>query len=181
MMRFLQDPVVSLAISLAIGLLFGLSAIHKLGSLAKFKAVLSSYQILPGPTAAITATAIPMVELSLAIGLVVPQARIAAALAASVLLTAYAMAMAVNIYRGNVLLDCGCNFGSARQTVSWGLVWRNLFLAIFPLLLLITPSDRIIGAADLAATVFAVIVASLFYATTNTLIQQQEFTRRLKP
>jgi uncharacterized membrane protein len=124
---------------------------------------------------------VPIVELALAIGLVVPQARMAAALTASALLLAYAMAMVVNILRGNVLLDCGCSFGSARQAVSWGLVWRNLFLSIFPLLLLIVPSDRLISGTDLAATAFAVTVASLFYATANTLIHQQEFTRRLKP
>lgn len=178
-MSFLQDPVVSLSVSLAFALLFALSAIHKLRSILAFKAVLNSYRLLPESTLSVSAIVIPIVELSLAIGLLMPQARMAAAMTASGLLIAYAMAMAVNISRGNVLLDCGCSFGSARQAVSWGLVWRNLLLSILPLQLLIIPADRLINAYDLASTVFAVTVASLFYSTTNTLIHQQQFTRRL--
>lgn len=180
-MNLLQDPVVSLSMSLAFALLFALSAIHKLRSVSAFKAVLNSYRLLPDSTLPVVATVIPIVELSLAIGLLIPQARITAALTASSLLMAYALAMAVNIFRGNVLLDCGCSFGSARQAVNWGLVWRNLLLSVFPLQLLIAPADRLINGYGLASTVFTVAVASLLYSTANTLIHQQQFTRRLKP
>lgn len=180
-MTILQDPLVSLTISLAFALLFALSAMHKLRSVSRFEAVLDSYRLVPQSILAVVAMVVPIMELALAIGLLIPQLRIAAALAASSLLLAYAIAMAVNILRGNVLLDCGCSFGSARQGVSWGLVWRNLLLSVLPLQLLIIPVDRLINGYDLVATVFAVAVAGLFYATANTLIHQQQFTRRLKP
>jgi uncharacterized membrane protein YphA (DoxX/SURF4 family) len=179
-MHYIQDPVMTLSISLAFALLFLLSGIHKLRSAEAFKSVLRSYRLLPEFSLAGFALVIPAIELSLAAALLIDQARAAAAVIASCLLMAYALAMSVNILRGNTLLDCGCSLGPSTQAVSMGLVWRNLVLSGLPLLLLAKPGDRLIKAYDLGSIAFFVTVLILFYSTTNLLLQQQQFTRSLR-
>jgi hypothetical protein len=163
----------------AYALLFGLAALHKLRSPARFKQVLGSYAILPAAGLAPASIIIPLFELCLAVCLLVPRLQPTGALLASALLCLYAGVIAVTLLRGRVLRDCGCSFGATAQAPSAALALRNLLLALIPLQVLLPPTARALGLYDLVVGLFIIGAASLFYATTNTLIQQQHYSRSL--
>ena len=52
------------------------------------------------------------------------------ALPAAALLVVFAWAMAINIRRGRRAIDCGCGRSQLRQPLGWGLVVRNVVLAL---------------------------------------------------
>jgi hypothetical protein len=80
-------------------------------------------------------------------------------------LTAYALAMATNLLRGRVDIDCGCTPGR-KQLLSWSLVVRNMILAASSLALLVPVSARTMVLADVLV---AVLVAG-FTAVMWTLV-----------
>ena len=101
-------------------------AAHKFFDFTWFSHILAEYRILPASVAVPAAGLLMGLELAVSLGLVVPQTRTVAALAAAGLLLLYATAMAANLLRGRSRIDCGC--GGAGQGISWFLVGRNVAL-----------------------------------------------------
>ena len=128
------DPAISWAISLSVAALFAASAAHKLRDWMRFREVVRNYQLLPQrvvPAAAATTIAL---ELSTALLILLVATRPIGALLAAGLLIAYATAMAINLGRGRVNLDCGCLGIGRRQAVRWWMVTRNMVIAAFALI-----------------------------------------------
>ena len=128
-MRMMQDVLLLFSNTMAflLALVFVRAALHKFGDRYRFQGILADYALLPEGLLAAATYAIPVVELGSAILLMVPTTRPLGAALAGMLLVAYAVAMAVSLFRGRYLMDCGC--GDAPEPVSWLLVSRNALLA----------------------------------------------------
>ena len=121
------DPAIGTLLSGAFALLFASAAFHKARHFAHFAAVFRAYRLVPPalPLAAL----VPMLELSVAAGLLLPVARPAAAVTGAALLLLYATAIGVNLRRGRHDLSCGCGGPDERRPIAAWMVVRNLLLA----------------------------------------------------
>lgn len=161
------DPLFPMASAVAMAMLFGAAALHKLTGAARFGAVVGDYRLLPTPLVPLAAVGIPLVELAAALAaLRVLLGGNASLLApAAGLLLLYGGAIAVNLARGRRHIDCGCTaFGAPEATIGWSLVARNLGVAAVVLLLAAAPADpRAVGAADVIALIGVALAAPALY------------------
>jgi hypothetical protein len=112
-----------------VGLIFLLAAVQKARAWRLLPGVIANYRLLPGWMVLPAASLLPPLELLLAIGLLSAQAGPWPELVAAALLLLFAAAMAINVARGRVHIDCGCGQAFLAQQLSWPLVARNLVLA----------------------------------------------------
>ena len=127
----LTDVVVARAIGAALSVVFLAGAWQKLRDRELFQAALENYQLVPDSWLRPLATALPLLELAAGVLLLVAWTRTLGACLAAVLLLLVTGAVAVNLLRGRRDIDCGCGGLSAHvgeQTLSWGLVLRNVLL-----------------------------------------------------
>lgn len=141
------SPVISAATAFA-SLVFAHGGLQKVADPGRLEGVLASYGLIPGPVVGAARRALPLVELSTAVLLVLPATRVAGAFAAAALFLGYAFAMGVNLARGRTDIDCGC--GGAPERIGWGKVARNLVLsAVLAATTLspepVAPSSMVIG------------------------------------
>lgn len=163
----------SLAVAIAAAVLvlvFVRGLWHKIAEHAMFRVTLAEYGLLPERLVPSAAIVITIAEAAIVAGLVVPATRAAAALGAAVLLALYAWAIAVNLRRGHVTLDCGC--GGPGHGLSWLLVARNAALIAAAVLAAMPASGRGLAAADagvlaLAAVTIWLLIAGLEQAASN--------------
>lgn len=163
------DPAISWAISLSVAALFAAAAAHKLRDWTQFREIVRNYQLLPRrmvPAAAATTIAL---ELSTALLILLVATRPIGALLAAGLLIAYATAMAINLGRGRVNLDCGCLGIGRRQAVRWWMVTRNVLIAAFALIAGQPMVAREITALDAVTVVCAAVSLAFLYAAHNVL------------
>jgi hypothetical protein len=163
------DPVVTHIISLGLSVLFAASGIEKLAHRQVFVEALVGYQLLPQWLVSVASFAIPMVEVMCALSLTWSDSMLFV-IAAAGLLALYGAAIFINIRRGNLSLDCGCQFGETRQSISMALVYRNLFLVLVASLLCLPSGNRLLEVFDYGAIAFWLLVSTLFYITVNRLI-----------
>jgi len=159
------DPVISLTLSWGLALLFAGSALHKLRGWGGFVEALAGYRLLPPPLVTPLAACLWLAESATAAGLALRET--AAAAVAAALLASYALAMAVNLWRGRRLLDCGC--GGTPQPVSWMLVARNGMLVIASLAALIPAGERPLGWLDGFTALAAVAAIAAVYGAIDAL------------
>jgi len=159
------DPVPVIVAGLAIAWLFAHAAWHKLRALQDFTAILGSYRLLPGALLRPAAIVLVALECAIAAGAVV-RAPVAL-IGATGLLGAYAIAIAINLYRDRALLDCGC--GGPPQPISWWLVLRNLALIGAAAFAHLPTTDRALGPLDAVTIAGALLLVGSVYATANTL------------
>ena len=114
------------AIQMAAGFLFVGAGLQKLRHQQEFRGIVASYQLLPAMLVPTAAVVIAALEVLLGSGAVAYFAMPYTALAIAVMLTAFAVAMAVNIRRGRTQIHCGCFRTALRQELRWRLVVRNL-------------------------------------------------------
>ena len=165
-----MDPVWSLALRAALALLLASAALAKLRDFGDFAAAVAGYRLLPRRLAAPAAAIFVAAELALALGLWLPALRVASALGAALLLSLYGVAIALNLVRGRRDIDCGCGGPLARQSLSEGLVLRNLLLAGLALVAALPVVPRSLGGLDLWTLVASVAAAAVLYAATNALL-----------
>ena len=160
------DPLLPRTIAAGFALLLVAAAWHKLRSRAAFATVLADYRLLPAAAIPVAAVAVPVFEAALATDWLRAGSLRAAALATAALLAVYALAIAVNLLRGRAHIGCGCGFGTragASESLSWGLVARNLVLIVLALLPLLPAAQRPLGALDWLTLAAALLVAALLY------------------
>lgn len=163
----LQDPLLHWIVALGLAVLFAGAAWHKRAAPSHFAAQLGAYDLLPSGLLRPIATTLPWIELATAIALLTPPLRSGAAVAALSLLLTYAAGMLINLIRGRTDIDCGC--GGPAQPLSYGLVWRNLFLTAGASLLLLPTIDRGVTFGDLLLLVMLLAPLILIYATIGQL------------
>jgi Methylamine utilisation protein MauE len=163
------DPVIGWTVVLVLAGVFGAAAVAKLRALDAFVGVVHNYHLMPEPLERPIAYALPVVELAIAVGVLVPTSRPPAALAAAILLALFAGAMAINLARGRRDIDCGCFATVLRQRLSWPLVVRNLLLAALALLVVRGLGARGLGWLDLVTVGCAAMALVFVYAAASRL------------
>lgn len=155
-----MDPALQLALRAALALLLATAASHKLRDLARFRATLAEYEILPRAIVTAVAPAVAVAEAVLAVMLLSGSAVALAAVAVSSLLLAYAAAISVNVRRGRLDIDCGCMGPASRVPLGHGLVLRNLLLASAAALLVVPAAPRVLEWLDVAGALAATVALS---------------------
>ena len=180
------DPLILRIISVGFALLFIFAAAHKFNNKLQFLGILEAYQILPGTMPGLAVNVIPALELMLGLAwaltaLLLVQITLLPLMSAMLLFT-YAMAIAINLFRGRSYIDCGCGFsslaGSARsesnsggiQQLSKALVLRNCVLGVVALIAGASPSSRDLGFMDFLSLVTASFTLVLLYGAFNQLL-----------
>lgn len=170
------DPLLTRAIAFGFAILFIGAAWHKLSAPERFAAILRDYQLLPAVLIRPLTFLIPAIEMTLVLGWISGLSPWITTMTSAVLLATYALAMTINIVRGRIYIDCGCGFsGSAgeEQTLSPGLVARNILLIGVALLSLVPTIERGLGMADLLIGSATVLIAILLYASSGQLIRNR--------
>lgn len=153
----------AVAIAAAVVVLVFVRALwHKLAEHELFRVTLADYGLIPSSWVAPVAVGLAVGEVAVVVGLIVPMSRAAAAAAAALLLGLYATAIAINLRRGHVTIDCGC--GGPGHGLSWLLVARNVALIAVAGLAAFPASERPMGIADAAVLVLAVVTVWLLIA-----------------
>ena len=172
------DPVVELAVGFALALLFAAAAWHKVSDRVHFGATVNAYGLLPSGLVGPVTRLLPVLEASIAIALVFPPTRSAAAMAAIPLLTLYTLAITANLVRGRREIDCGCFASSARVPLSGWLLVRNGLLIVASCVLVLPVRSRTLHWVDAFTIVSALITISLLWAAAQRLAQSGPALRR---
>jgi hypothetical protein len=162
------DPALSLALALALALLFATAAAHKLRDWSYFSASLENYRVLPSALVAPAGAFAAGAEVLSAATLPFPATRAIGGLVGAALLSAYALAIAVNLRRGRTRIDCGCFGAAKRERIAPWMVLRNVVLALAALAAALPVTSRALGALDaltIAGTVGAVAILYLAFGT----------------
>jgi hypothetical protein len=163
------DPAIGWTVMLVLTGVFGAAAVTKLRALDAFVGVVHNYRLVPEALERPIAYALPVVELAIALGVLLPALRAPAAVAAAIMLALFAVAMAINLLRGRRDIDCGCFATVLRQRLSWSLVGRNLLLAGMALALVPGLGVRGLGWLDLLTVGCASTALVLLYAAASQL------------
>ena len=171
----MTDPLLQLVLALPLALLFALAAHHKLAEGAHFDAQLDAYRVMPEALLPLVARLLPILELAIAVLLLLPDTRTAAALGAASLVAVYALGMLLNLLRGRTDIDCGC--GAEPQEISYWLVVRNAILAGAALLVAMPAAPRPLGALDIGVVVLFAPLLAASYAMAGQLIANHSVLR----
>jgi len=158
--------ILALALRIFFTTLFARAAWHKLSQRPSFQAELSAYKLLPDSLIRPAVYALASAEIFCILGLLFSNTAIVVAMT---LLLIYAVAMAVNLWRGNRYIDCGCGgWLSPRKTLSWALVLRNLLLALLASICLFLPLPADLSSSNL---LFALLIAFTLWLLYETIEQ----------
>ena len=122
--------------------------------------------------------ALPCLEAALGIGVLLPVTRSVALIAVAGLLVLYAVAMAINLWRGKRNIDCGC--GGDGQSLSWALVLRNAVLAGLALGVSGPAGERDFEWLDGVTLVGGVLAFYVLYLLVDELLRQSTRLRALR-
>ena len=167
------DPLALKLVSLGFGLLFLLAAVHKLTEFQKFRATFSAYEVLPRVLIAPVSILVPSIEALLGASWLLGIQTGFVAVASAIVLASYTAAIAVNLLRGRIHIDCGCSMGASAgrdQQLSWGLVARNSILVIAALTATLPATERAIGYVDYVTLVAGLLAIVLLYGAANQLL-----------
>lgn len=174
----LLEPLLSAVLTSAVALLFLGALVHKLRDWPGFVAVLGAYRLMPRAAVAALAPAVALAETAVVIGSFVPATHAAALGLAALLLGAYALAMAANLARGRVLLDCGCGGFGQRQRLAWWMVRRNVLLVALALLASRPAAPGALGLPELFVIASATAAAAGLYLAHATLAANRQLAAR---
>lgn len=113
-----------------------------------------------------------LLETTIAGALLIASTRGYAAVAGVTLLVLYATAIAINLRRGRLDLDCGCaGFADRRPIAAW-MVWRNLLLAALLAATLLPWAPRRLAGTDAVTIVAGLAALASIYAALERLLGQ---------
>lgn len=142
---------IRLALEVMTALIFFSAAGGKMRHWSRFVGVMANYRLLPEFLVRPAAYLLPPLEWAIGVWLLTPWAHPWADAAAAALFTLFAAAMALNLGRGRLAIDCGCFQSTFKQTLRWRLVARNTLVAL--LLAALAGVTEPLPAADLESLV----------------------------
>ncbi len=172
----LLDPVLNWIAALALALVLGRGALAKLTGFARFRAAVATYRILPGPLVPVFAVVLVAAEVASAGLLLISPLRLAGALGAVLVLAVVSAGVWINLRRGRHAIECGC--GGPGQTISSGLLWRNLGLALLAVLAAIPSGTRTLGLADAVMVAAGGLMWAGLFDAADRLIAAHALLRR---
>ena len=171
------DPAIGDLIVGCFALLFVSAAGHKLRDLPQFAQVFADYGIAPVINRWQLSWLVPLLEIGIALGLLLPQSRHPAAIAGAALLLSYAIAIGINLRAGRIAIACGCGGPDQRRPIAGWMVWRNLLLAVVLVLALLPWSARALEWTDGATIGFGLASIALLYWCAERLLGEQRRAR----
>jgi hypothetical protein len=156
---------------LAMATIFAAAAVHSMRDWPSYTAIVVNYRILKRPFALMAAWLLPPLQLVAAILLVAGAS--AGALLGLALMAVFIAAVAINVARGRVGIDCGCG-GAAGQQLSWSLVVRNAVLSLLLLGGLVAPTHGQFDAATLVGMAGSTLCLIVTYFTANQLLANRQ-------
>ena len=154
------DPLIPMLIGVGFAGLLLPSAWHKVLDTDAFAHTLRDYRLLPSAWSRPAVVLLAAVETALGLAWLSGTGRNAVALATTILMLTYASAIAVNLVRGRVHIDCGCGFGAAsagNPSLSWRQVARNVALALLTLVGALPAAGRNLGMYDWLTLFLAIV------------------------
>ncbi|MGE3594599.1 MAG: MauE/DoxX family redox-associated membrane protein [Dehalococcoidia bacterium] len=173
------DPVVGLTSRLLLLLIFGSAVAGKLIAPQKFTAVMRDYRLLPEAMAPAAALMVILLETFTVIGIWWPATRLWAALVAVMLLVVYSVAIAINVRRGRLSIDCGCSWGTSRQRLSSMLCVRNA-LFVVPCAVAGLPTTSGLDVIGTASSLLGAVALGLCYQVWNVVAANRPRVLQLK-
>jgi hypothetical protein len=173
------DPAIGLLITASIALLFAGAAVHKLRDLKKFDEIFSAYGLMPAMPRVRLSWLVPVLEMTVAAGLIIKVSRPYAAALGIILLSGYAAAIAVNLKRGHRDLACGCGGPDERRTIAPWMVWRNLVTALAAAAVFLPWAHRAFSLTDAFTVAFGVPTIALIYLCIDQLLGNAQRTAQM--
>lgn len=172
------DPLIFKLIAMVFALLLITAGVHKLDDRLRFQGILTAYQILPAILVVPASVIIPLSEIMIGLAWILAWRIDLVSVVTVALLTAYAMAMGINLMRGRTYIDCGCGFSSAKakgdhsgiQQLSVWLVYRNLVLIALAFVAGAGITERGIGVLDYFSLTAATLALVFIYDAFNQLL-----------
>lgn len=171
------DPVLKVGAVVVLFALFMLSAIEKFRDIETFQVVLDGYKLIPPALVNMLAIAIPLLELTSALCLVVQAMRPLGIALTSSLLLIYALVIGISVLRGLQGIDCGC--GTDHVPISWALFFRNISLLALPAIASLPLLERQYVWMDVGLTILLVIFSMATYSLVNVLIKNDSLFQQL--
>lgn len=159
----------SIAATVVAAILFA-AASHKLRAPHRFSRQLEDYDLLPGAVVGSFARVLPWVELSAAFVLLVPGLRALGAVLAALLLVSYSGAIAVNLWRGRLDIDCGCSGPGLERPLNAALLIRNTVLLGLVGLAALPVGDLSMQLPQLLLVTICVLVSLILYTAVEGLL-----------
>ena len=170
MLSIIADPAAKGAVIGALALILLGAAWHKLSEPNMFLSALAAYRLLPQSLLDVAARGIPLLEIALGAGILVPATRSVALVGVALLMTGYALAIGINLTRGRSYIDCGC--GGAAHPLSWVLLVRNGVRAAAALAASGATIDRPLDWLDAVTVVLGVLAFFVTYLMSDELLRQ---------
>ncbi len=167
---FNVDPAASWTISIALALVFGVSAAIKFADFDEFRAAVANYRIVPESFAMLVAAIVPVAETAGAVGILIPRTHHAAAVILLLLLAVFTAAIVVNLMRGRLHVDCGCFGPALRQPLSWWLPARNTVLMALAAIAMLPHGARTMTPLDVATILLGAATVVVLYLAANYLL-----------
>jgi len=169
-----HDPMILAFAQAIVMLVFLAGAWSKLRARKTFEGVVYNYRILPEFAARPASYLLPTAELAVGLGLAYAPTRPYAAGGAVLLLTAFNVAIGINLARGRREIDCGCFSSVLKQRLSGGLIVRNVVLmGLAGWLAWGAPQTGAAGWLDWLVGLAAAVVVAFVYISATFLAAQQ--------
>nr|WP_298249319.1 MauE/DoxX family redox-associated membrane protein [uncultured Halomonas sp.] len=163
-------PVFTLSLSVILAVILLSAAMHKLRAPQRFRRQLDDYALLPRGSLGVAARMMPAVEIALATLLLIPALRVVGALGTALLLSGYAGAITINLWRGRSDIDCGCSGPGMERPLSSALLWRNGLLVLMALLAALPTHSHPLGGFDLFLILACSLVGLMIYTSAEGLL-----------
>ncbi len=107
MKRLLTHPWLTIRVQIALGAIFVIAALPKIGDPPSFAHMIYNYRLVPSSLINISAMAMPWVELLAGLALILGVWKAAARNVVAIMLAVFIIAISINLFRDNAI-DCGC-------------------------------------------------------------------------
>lgn len=172
------DPLLVVTAAGFIALLLARAALHKVNEFVAFTGTLGDYRIVPESLLTPAAGLLVAIEVAIAAGLLWSETRMIAGLAAAILLSAYALAMAYPLSQGRTEISCGC--GGPTDHLTPALLFRNGLLAVIALVAASTLVARPLTWFDYFALPLGVLTLWVILEAAEQGLQNAAYIRALR-
>jgi hypothetical protein len=92
----------------------------------------------------------------------------------------YTAAVAINIYRGNTKISCGCGSFLQNEQLSIGIIFRNIVLIIFSILIVITEGSNTTQFFEKLLIFASALSVFIFYGISSKFLYSLKLLNRMK-
>jgi uncharacterized membrane protein len=174
------DPQCASALMVFYSIFWLRSAWPKWQESLRFSGVIDAYRLIPIKLSLVATYVLGSLELIVALGLWFAATRIVACCIALVLLSVYAIAIGIQLNRGQTEIDCGCGGLQQKQPIRPWMLIRHLCLGLGVLLMMSPWTDRDWQWADNLFALFEGLTLYLLYGIVETLLTPYQLSSKVQ-